>query len=110
MQKKKFHFIFGIKTFPNHRWWREPTSNVQIVFFNSIQEIDLVNFFKATKSGIAPNLHFPHLHRTQIYTNQDLHGTFIYTAQIYTNSFSHIDSKKPNFTQPNFTQKFFLKF
>ena len=54
--------------------------------------------------GDAPNLHFPHLHRTQIYTNPDLHGTHIYTAQIYTNPFPHIDSKKPKFTQPKFTQ------
>ena len=46
----------------------------------------------------------PDLHGTQIYTNLDLHRTHIYTAQIYTNPFSHIDSKKPKFTQPNFTQ------
>ena len=52
----------------------------------------------------------PNLHRTQIYTNPDLHGTHIYTAQIYTNPFSHIDSKKPKFTQPKFTQNFFFKF
>ena len=65
-------------------------------------------------SGIAPNLHFPYLRRTQIYTNHrftrdpylhspDLHKsisvhrfqkTQIYTTQIYT---------KPEFTQPNFT-------
>ena len=46
----------------------------------------------------------PNLHRTQIYTNPDLHGTHIYTAQIYTNPFPYIDSKKPKFTQPKFTQ------
>ena len=46
----------------------------------------------------------PDLHGTQIYTNPDLHGTHIYTAQIYTNPFSHIDSKKPKFTQSKFTQ------
>ena len=44
------------------------------------------------------------LHGTQIYTNPDLHGTHIYTTQIYTNPFPHIDSKKPKFTQPKFTQ------
>ena len=60
--------------------------------------------------GGTPNLHFPHLHGTQIYTNPkftrdpDLHGTHIYTAQIYTNPFPYIDSKKPKFTQPKFTQ------
>ena len=58
----------------------------------------------------------PDLHGTQIYTNLDLHGTHISTnldlhgphistAQVYTNPFSHIDSKKPKFTQ-----KFFFKF
>ena len=78
-------------------------------------------------TDVAPNLHFPHLHRTQIYANPrftpdpNLHKprftrTHIYTAQIYTNPFSHIDSKKLKFTQPNFTQKhkftqnFFFKF
>ena len=47
----------------------------------------------------------PDLHGTQIYTNPDLHRTHIYTAQIYTNPFSHIDSKKPKFTQPKIYTK-----
>ena len=68
------------------------------------------------KAGVAPNLHFPHLHQTQIYTiprytwdpylhSTDLHKsifwhrsqeTQIYTTQIY--------------TKPKFTQNFFFKF
>ena len=61
-------------------------------------------------SGIAPNLHFPYLRRTQIYTNHrftrdpylhspDLHKSIsahrFQRTQIYT---------KPEFTQPNFAQ------
>ena len=73
--------------------------------------------------GGAPNLHFPHLHQTQIYishiyteprftqtqiyTNPDLHQTQIYTAlhwhtQIYT---TQIYTKlNPNLHRPKFTQ------
>ncbi len=75
------------------------------------------------KVGVAPNLHFPHLHQTQIYishiyteprftqtqiyTNPDLHQTQIYTAlhwhtQIYT---TQIYTKlNPNLHRPKFTQ------
>ena len=54
--------------------------------------------------GGVPNLHFPHLHQTLIYTNPDLHQTHIYTIQIYTNPFLDIHFNKPKFTQPKFTQ------
>ena len=56
---------------------------------------------------VAPNLHFPHLYQTQIYTNPDLHQTQIYTAlhwhtQIYT---TQIYTKlNPNLHRPKFTQ------
>ena len=78
---------------------------------------------KSLKIGGAPNLHFPHLHQTQIYishiyteprftqtqiyTNPDLHQTQIYTAlhwhtQIYT---TQIYTKlNPNLHRPKFTQ------
>ena len=36
--------------------------------------------------SVAPNLHFPHLHQTQIYTNSNLHSS---------------DSHTPKFTQPH---------
>merc|ERR1719158_2335735 len=78
--------------------------------------------------GVAPNLHFPHLHQTQIYishiyteprstqtqiyTNPDLHQTQIYTklnpnlhrpkftqAQIYIHIFGQI-SNNPNLHNP----------
>ena len=81
-----------------------------------------VRLEKRTQGG-APNLHFPHLHQTQIYishiyteprftqtqiyTNPDLHQTQIYTAlhwhtQIYT---TQIYTKlNPNLHRPKFTQ------
>ena len=48
--------------------------------------------------GVAPNLHFPHLHQTQIYkthiyTKPRFTQTQIYTAQIYTH---------PNLHRPKF--------
>ena len=52
---------------------------------------------KFTISIFTPD---PNLHKSQIYT-----GPKFTQTQIYTNPFSHIDSKKPNFTQ-----KFFFKF
>ena len=44
----------------------------------------------ASSLGGTPNLHFPHLHQTQIYTNPKFTQTQIYTG--------------PIFTQPRFTQ------
>ena len=80
-------------------------------------------YTKSQCNGVAPNLHFPHLHQTQIYishiyteprftqtqiyTNPDLHQTQIYTAlhwhtQIYT---TQIYTKlNPNLHRPKFTQ------
>ena len=51
--------------------------------------------------GGTPNLHFPHLHQTQIYTHPDLHETHIYTAHIYTNQFLDRDFNDPNIHNPN---------
>merc|ERR1712148_77234 len=65
--------------------------------------------------GVAPNLHFPHLHQTQIYTNPDLHQTQIYTnPDLHKPIFGHIFQKtqiytKPKFTQPKFTQPKFTQ-
>ena len=69
-------------------------------------QIDIFHIYTGPKFTQIPDLH-----GTQIYTNPDLHGTHIYTAQIYTNPFSHIDSKKPNFTQnPNLHKTFYSNF
>ena len=82
-----------------------------IMALEAVGIFDMPNFYR-----VAPQIYIfhiytrpkftqiPNLHRTQIYTNPDLHGTHIYTAQIYTNPFPYIDSKKPKFTQPKFTQ------
>ena len=83
----------------------------------------VISVSKVKSLGGAPNLHFPHLHQTQIYishiyteprftqtqiyTNPDLHQTQIYIAlhwhtQIYT---TQIYTKlNPNLHIPKFTQ------
>ena len=72
-------------------------------------------------SGIAPNLHFPYLRRTQIYTNHrftrdpNLHksrftrDSYLHNPDLHKSISAHRFQRtqiytKPEFTQPNFAQ------
>ena len=73
------------------------------------------------KAGVAPNLHFPHIHQTQIYTNPrftwdpNLHkpgftrNPYLHSTDLHKSIFAHRFQEtqiytKSKFTQHNFTQ------
>ena len=90
----------------SHHWFY---LHIYTVYYTDIAaSVSLVK--SMPPSGVTPNLHFPHLHGTQIYTNPRFtRDPYLHSTDLHKSIFAHRFQEtqiytKSIFTQHNFTQ------